>query len=269
MLERKNPGMKYNKLSLIEDKKVTADNRKKLFQNTNLLFWYESLYSWIFKFEKERIDQLKILEIGSGTSPLKHFYPTVMTSDILDLDYLDLVFDCCKIDQIDSIPDYSLDIITFTNVLHHVQKPIEFLLRAEKKLKSGGRIIMVEPYFSMFSKLIYNKIHHEYSNANIQRPEIDTMDGPLRTANIILPYLIFFSDRNWFEPLFSIYRFNINKIEPFSFLSYFFTGGISKKAPIPKWIYKYILKSDLKFTEFFPKFCSSFFILTLTKKNQR
>ncbi len=258
--------MQPNKRSLKEDKEFTEDNRRKLFYNTNLLLWYEALYHRIFKSEIESINQLRILEIGSGTSPLKHFYPMVKTSDILDLDYLDLVFDCCKIDQMDSIPDHSLDIITFTNVLHHVQKPIEFLLRAEKKLSSGGRIIMVEPYFSMLSKLIYNKIHHEYSNANIKRPVIDSIEGPLRTANIILPHLIFFSDRNWFEPLFSIYQFDMNKIEVFSFLSYFLTGGISKKIPIPKWIYKYILKADLRLAQLFPRICSSFFIFTLSKK---
>ena len=38
-------------------------------------------------------EALSILEIGSGTSPLMRFHPNVVTSDVLELDYLDLVFD--------------------------------------------------------------------------------------------------------------------------------------------------------------------------------
>ena len=90
---------------------------------------------------------LSILEIGSGTSPLKQFLSNVMTSDVLDLDYLDLVFDCHEIDKLDAIKDNSLDVITLTNVLHHLKSPIAFLNRAASKLKSGGKVIATEPFF--------------------------------------------------------------------------------------------------------------------------
>ena len=71
-----------------------------------------------------------------------------MTSDVLDLDYLDLVFDCHEIDKLDAIEDNSLDVITLTNVLHHLKSPIAFLNRAASKLKPGGKVIATEPFFS-------------------------------------------------------------------------------------------------------------------------
>ena len=80
---------------------------------------------------------------------------------MLDLDYLDLVFDCHEIDKLDAIKDNSLDVITLTNVLHHLKSPIEFLNRAASKLKSGGKVIATEPFFSALSTLIFKYLHHE------------------------------------------------------------------------------------------------------------
>ena len=108
-----------------EDREQTLNNRKMLFNDPNKLLWYERLYFSIFN-NYMPFNEKSILEIGSGSSPLKHFYPEVKTSDIIEMDYLDLVFDCQKIDEIREIPSESLDIITMTNVLHHLEQPIDF-----------------------------------------------------------------------------------------------------------------------------------------------
>src|ERR1044071_8780275 len=97
-----------------EDRAATLRNRARLAANKNLLFWYRELYRDQFK-EFPNPAALSILEIGSGTSPLKQFLPNVVTSDVLDLDYLDVVFDCHEIDKLDAIKDNSLDVITLTN----------------------------------------------------------------------------------------------------------------------------------------------------------
>ena len=89
--------------------------------------------------------------MGSGTSPLKQFLPNVVTSDVLDLPYLDLVFDCHDIDKLDAVKDGSLDVITLTNVLHHLKSPIAFLNRAANKLKSGGKVIATELFLRAFN----------------------------------------------------------------------------------------------------------------------
>ena len=43
------------------------------------------------------------------------------------LDYLDLVFDCHEMDKLDAIKDNSIDVITLTNVLHHLKALLHFL----------------------------------------------------------------------------------------------------------------------------------------------
>ena len=131
-----------------EDRAATLHNHARLGANKNLLFWYRQLYRDQFR-DLPNPSALSILEVGSGTSPLKQFLPNIITSDVLDLDYLDLVFDCHEIDKLDAIKDNSIDVITLTNVLHHLKSPIAFLNRAASKLKSGGKVIATEPFFSV------------------------------------------------------------------------------------------------------------------------
>src|SRR6267378_1802042 len=154
-----------------KDRVATLRNRARLAANKNLLFWYRELYRDQFK-DFPNPASLSILEIGSGTSPLKQFLSNVVTSDVLELDYLDLVFDCHDIDKLDAIKDNSLDVITLTNVLHHLKSPIAFLDRAAIKLKSGGKVIATEPFFSAVSTLIFRYLHHETVDLRIPEPEL-------------------------------------------------------------------------------------------------
>src|SRR6476646_11008109 len=174
-----------------KDRAVTLRNRARLGGNQNLLFWYRELYREQFR-NFPNPAALSILEIGSGTSPLKQFHSNILSSDVLDLDYLDLVFDCHEIDKLGAIEDNSLDVITLTNVLHHLKSPIAFLNRAASKLKSGGNVIASEPFFSLLSTPIFRYLHHEPVDLRIAEPELENVQGPLTSANSALPWLIFY-----------------------------------------------------------------------------
>jgi SAM-dependent methyltransferase len=248
-----------------EDRATTLRNRGRLGTNRNLLFWYRELYRDQFKDVPDPIT-LSILEVGSGTSPLKQFHSNVITSDVLDLDYLDLVFDCHDIDKVDAIKDNSLDVITLTNVLHHLKKPIEFLNRAASKLKPGGKVIATEPFFSVVSTLIYKYLHHEPVVFEIVEPELAELHGPLASANQALPWLIFFLRHEWLQRLDDSFDAANLSVRPFSALSYMATGGISRRLPIPHFLYRPFFSIDLAFSRHFPRVCASFFTVTLTRR---
>lgn len=247
------------------DRELTKLNRERLLQNRNLILWYEKLFKRMFESIGD-ITSKNILEIGSGTSPLKFFYPNVLTSDVLELDYLDYIFDCHNIDEFTQIPDASLDVIVMTNVLHHLAAPLQFLVKAAKKLKPGGKIVMTEPYFSMVSSLIYSHIHPEPVSFNIAEPVLGEIKGPLTSANIALPYLIFFSDMRWHERLCADYDFSVQSLKNFTSLAYMVTGGISRCFSVPVPIFRVVLAVDMFLADVFPKVCSSFFIMELTKR---
>jgi len=242
----------------------TRNNRDGLRRNPNLLWWYRNLYERQF----EGIDNISgkvILEIGSGTSPLRLFYNNVITSDILDLDYIDHKFDCHDIDTFNKIPDAGVDIITLTNVLHHLKEPVAFLVKAAAKLKPGGQIIFTEPYFSALSGFIYKHLHHERSDFNISSPILSEICGPVSSSNMAIPYLVFFKRSDWRKPLDLIFSFSNKEAIYYSSLSYMMAGGISRRIPIPRLLYKGIFKFDLWLTRTFPKAFSSFFIMKLRK----
>jgi SAM-dependent methyltransferase len=248
-----------------EDRAATLRNRARLGTNKNLLFWYRELYRDQFR-DLPNPSALSILEVGSGTSPLKQFLPNIITSDVLDLDYLDLVFDCHEIDKLDAIEDNSLDVITLTNVLHHLKSPIAFLNRAASKLKSGGKVIATEPFFSVLSTPIFKYLHHEPVDFRISEPELEKVQGPLASANIALPWLIFFRRRDWVQRLNENFDVSTLSARPFSALSYMATGGISRRLPILHFVSRWLFLMDLAISRRFPSFCAAFFTVALTRR---
>jgi len=248
-----------------EDRAATLRNRARLGTNKNLLFWYRELYRDQFR-ELPNPSALSILEVGSGTSPLKQFLPNIITSDVLDLDYLDLVFDCHEIDKLGAIKDNSIDVITLTNVLHHLKNPIAFLNRAASKLKSGGKVVATEPFFSVLSTPIFKYLHHEPVDIRISEPELGKVQGPLASANIALPWLIFFRQRDWVQRLNENFDVATLSARPFSALSYMATGGISHRLPIPHFLYRGLFLMDLAISRRFSSFCAAFFTVTLTRR---
>ena len=248
-----------------KDRAATLRNRARLSANKNLLLWYRELYRDQFK-DFPNPAALSILEIGSGTSPLKRFLPNVITSDVLDLDYLDIVFDCHEIDRLDAVEDNSLDVITLTNVLHHLKSPILFLNRAATKLKAGGKVVATEPFFSALSTPIFKYLHHEAIDFRISEPELGQVQGPLASANIALPWLIFFRRPEWLQRLNNNFDLTAFSVRPFSALSYMATGGISHKLSLPRFIYRVLFPVDLALSRRFPSFCAAFFTVTLTRR---
>jgi len=247
-----------------QDRQKTLSHRVKLNHNKKLLYWYERLYHEMF-YGIEDLQAKKILDIGSGISPLKRWYAHVLTSDILPIDSLDYVFDANEIDLFAPIADESLDIITLTNVLHHLRWPIAFLVKTAKKLKPRGQVILVEPYFSTLSSFIYKYVHHESVDMKIENPELEAIKGPLTTANIALPYLIFFGANQWKKSLSCVYTIESRHIRYYTGLSYMLTGGLTCNTHIPQWLFVRIFGLDHRLTKLFPRILSSFFVVTLIK----
>ena len=243
------------------DLEKTKINQAGLAKNKNLLYWHRKLLEIHLGLEQE-VRAQKILEIGSGTSPSKMFYPSIITSDILPLASLDLCLDCMKIDECREIKDRSLDIILLTNVLHHLPFPIVFLSKAHKKLKKGGKIIITEPYYSLFSKLIY-LFHHEKTDFSVKKASLTEHEGPLSSSNMALPQMIFFKKKEWLKEVLSYYMIDKADLHYYTTLSYFLTGGVSYNFRIPHFLYKLLFTIDKRISILLPKIFASFFTVTL------
>lgn len=261
-------GQSFSLEGIEKDRQETLKNRDRVLQNKKLLAWFEGLYRQMFEQKFKSEESLRVLEIGSGTSPLKKFYPQVITSDILPMGHIDLVFDAHKIDELNQVPDESLDVITMTNVLHHLERPIDFLNAAAIKLKPGGQVVLVEPFFSWISSLIFLYLHHEPTDFHVKNPIIERQFNPLGTANICLPHLIFFKHKAWLGMLGARYNLESLQIDHYSFITYALSGGVSRNFPVPTSLFKMILVVDRWLAKTFPRIFAFEFIAYLPKKKR-
>ena len=98
-----------------------------------------------------------VVEIGAGSGNLKEAMPAIMSSDIVHAPWLDLVMDA----QTLPFADASVANLVGVDILHHVEYPRRFLAEAERVLKPGGRVVLVEPGITPLSHVVYKLGHPE------------------------------------------------------------------------------------------------------------
>lgn len=180
----------------------------------------------------------KIVEFGSGGGFLKKYLPEVITSDLLKINGIDKAFSAEKI----PFSSQSVSAFYLLNVFHHIKNPVKALREMERCLKKGGKIIMVEPFNTFWSRLVF-KFHNELFDTQASW-KVDGK-GRLSDANMAIPWIIFVRDRKIFEKMFK--NLKIEKIKPIDSLSYFFSGGLSFPQLLPTFFYPFIRKMDSLF----------------------
>jgi SAM-dependent methyltransferase len=126
--------------------------------------------------------------------------------------------------------------IVMLNVFHHIPKPYLFLQEAQRTLVKGGKIIMTEPANSALGRFIYKRFHHEPFEENGPR-EIKA-GNPLSNSNQALPHIYFERDLDLFKKEFPLLK--INSIKYHSPFSYIISGGVSRSAMLPYFMYNFV-----------------------------
>lgn len=169
-----------------------------------------------------------ILELGSGAGFLNEYLPDLITSEI---------FPCPNIHAVLSGHDLpfanaSLRAIVMTDVLHHIPQPRRFFHEVTRCVRPGGRVAMVEPWVTDWSRLIYTHLHHEPFLPKTPAWEFAT-SGPLSGANGALPWILFERDRARFEREYP--ALNMHTIQPMMPFRYLISGGVSLRSLMPGW----------------------------------
>ncbi len=242
------------------DSPATNETNKEIL-NKNLILksFYKDCYQ-IFKREIENYDQLKILEIGSGAGFIKKFIPNVITSEIIELEGVDLTINAERL----PFGDKSLDVIILLNVIHHITNSEKFLEECHRVLKYDGQILLIEPANTWFSRIIYRNFHHEDFDEN-GGWHLKKNGGRLSNANQAIPYIIFERDLKIFKEKFP--GFSLIKKHKFKPIHYVLSGGFSYEPVFNNQLFLKIIK----FIEFilypFNNFLGLFMFIKI-KKNK-
>lgn len=100
------------------------------------------------------------LEVGSGIGKLKEHIPELIALDLEPTCWTELAGDAQRL----PIKDETLSNIVAFDVLHHLPRPMRFFREARRALKPGGRIVIMDPYASFFSRIVYGFFHEECLN---------------------------------------------------------------------------------------------------------
>jgi len=192
------------------------------------------LYTDFYKIFKEAIDRnaKMLVELGSGGGFIKEIIPAVVTSDIIKLPNVDMAFSAEQM----LFKSGSVDAFFMIDVLHHIKKPGVFLTEAQRCLKSGGKMVMIEPANTLWGRFIYKNFHHEVFDTSAGW-EMDKT-GPVSDANGALAWIIFKRDREIFESQFP--NLKIRSIGFHTPLRYILSGGLTYRQLLPSFMYGFV-----------------------------
>jgi SAM-dependent methyltransferase len=173
------------------------------------------------------------IEIGSGGGFIKEINADIITTDILDLPNVDKVMSAESL----GFSDNSVSAIFMINVLHHIKDSRAFLNEAQRVLIPGGKIFMVEPANTLWSRFFYQNFHHENFDPTVQEWKIDG-EGPLSDANGAIPWIIFKRDIQKFEQQYPDLKLVQRKNH--TPMRYTLTGGLSFRSLVPGWSFKMV-----------------------------
>lgn len=210
----------------LNSKEALFEHKKLINKKGVLKKLYDDFY---LIFKNSKYPKGEIVEIGSGGGFLKKIIPQVITSDVVRGSGIKEVFSAEKM----PFKNSSVAAFTMLNVFHHIKNPEKALNEIQRCLKPNGKIIMIEPYNSLWGRFIYQNFHHELFD-----PKTDWKikgRGRLSDANGALAWIVFIRDKKIFNKRFP--NLIIKTVKPHTPFRYLISGGLSKPQLLPSFFY--------------------------------
>ena len=182
--------------------------------------------------------KLKFVELGAGVIPMSSWVKNVTSTDVVESTHLDGVLDATQLELMDN----SVNGLFLQNTFHHIPDPAAFFSEAVRVLLPGGRIIIVDPYHNLFSRVLYRKLFATECfemNGSWNDASSHAMIG----ANQALSYIVFVRDRKKFERENPKLRI-VETVTIRSGLRYLLTGGLNFRRIAPKSTFPMVAKFE-------------------------
>ena len=168
-----------------------------------------------------------IVELGCGPGFFKERHPELIATDTVCSPYTDIVAEAASL----PFGSGSVGSLVLLDVFHHLPRPAAFLADAARVLRSGGRVVMVEPWIGLAGRFFYRYLHHEELDLTVDpaAPWPDASKAPMQ-GNAALPYL-YFRAGGHLERLGLPLR--VIRREPFAGLPWLLSGGFQTFDLLP------------------------------------
>ena len=178
----------------------------------------------------------KILEIGSGPGFIAEFAPDVIRTDILPSPWINCAVDAHEL----PFAAGTFDNVLGLDVLHHFNKPTRVLGEVSRVLRPGGRFVLVEPWITPFSRLVYTYLHQEECDLSA-RPWLEEddqfqHDKKAFDGNAAIPYL--FIKYGGDTLAHTLPDLKLLNVEQFSLFTYLLSFGFKPANLLPAFLYK-------------------------------
>lgn len=175
------------------------------------------------------------VEIGSGPGLLDEIDPSIIRTDILYSKHIHCVTDAHHL----PFANGSVDNLLGLDVLHHFSQPVVFLREAARVLRPEGRLVLVEPWITPFSQLVYTYLHQETCDLSVQ-PWVENVDqfAPNKKAfdgNAAIPYLLATKGKGAVNE--AVPALELTTVHRFSSLTYLLSLGFKPASFLPNAAY--------------------------------
>jgi SAM-dependent methyltransferase len=196
-----------------------------------------AIYSDYYQCIKSSLMGGPTLEIGCGSGNFKEYYPEIISMDLVQTPWLDVVADGQHL----PFRENSFSNIVMVDLIHHIEYPKKMFLEISRILKKGGRVIAIEPAITPGSWIFLKLFHPEPIDMNAD-PLLEGGGDSRRDpfdANQALPTLLFEKYQQRFEQ--EIPELRIIHVSKMSFFAYPLSGGFRPWCLLPSKLIKPLL----------------------------
>jgi SAM-dependent methyltransferase len=183
-----------------------------------------------------------VLDIGGGSAHVKHYRRDVISVDILPFPGIDVVCDA----HVLPFAEGRFSGIVMLDVLHHLERPIDFLSEASRVLRPGGMLAMIEPGMTTLSYPFYRYMHQEAADlgADPFKPADTRQDKDPWDSNQAIPTLLFARKRNLSQVLQRVPNLELVKLDWLSVVAYPLSGGFKKWCVVPAGAAEWLIRME-------------------------
>ena len=188
-----------------------------------------------------------VLDIGGGTAHIKDSRRDILSTDILRFPGIDVVADAHRL----PFPAGYFSGVVMLDVLHHLERPIEFLSEASRVLKPGGRLAMIEPAMTPIARRFYQNFHQEPvdMSADPFAPVAIDPDRDPFDANQAIPSLLFTSAAARRRLESAVPSLRVTHVGWLSLFAYPLSGGFQNWSLMPAALVRPMLAIEEKIPE--------------------